>query len=66
MLVFQGSTPITEWISGSKYPEYKLYKKRVGRFLPSFGRGWDEKEMEQLAPKLVEGESKNAGGKKKK
>ena len=66
MLVFQGSTPITEWISGGKYPEYELYKKRVGRFLPKLGGGWNEKEMEQKTPKLVNGESKTEGGKKKK
>lgn len=33
-LVFVGSTPITEYISSSKYPEYKEYRKQVGMFLP--------------------------------
>ena len=67
-LVFQGSTPITEWISGSKYPEYALYKERVGRFLPSLGKGWDEDEMEQLGPKLLEEkkQKKQAANDKKK
>ncbi|KAK3713042.1 hypothetical protein LTR37_008727 [Vermiconidia calcicola] len=63
--VFQGSTPITEWISGGKYPEYSLYKERVGMFLP-FGRGWNEKEMEHEGPKLVEEKKRKEGAKQKK
>lgn len=52
ILVFQGSTPITEWISGGKYPEYRSYQERVGKFLPSIlGAGWNEQEMENLGPK---------------
>ena len=66
LLVFQGSTPITEWVSSSKYPEYKLYQERVGRFLPSFGKGWDEEEMKELAPKAVKEKSNKSGGTKKK
>ena len=59
--VFAGSTPITEWISQGKYPEYKIYKERVGRFLPNLlGKGWDEKEMEVLGPKVAE-EAKKKG-----
>ncbi|CAK1355628.1 hypotheticalsprotein [Cercospora beticola] len=55
LLVFQGSTPLTERISGGKYPEYSLYQKRVGKFLPKLGgNGWDEKEMETLGPKHAE------------
>lgn len=34
--IFQGSTPLTERISAGKYPEYKEYQARVGRFLPRF------------------------------
>lgn len=53
--VFAGSTPLTEGISASKYPEYSVYQKRVGRFLPKiFGKGWDEREMEKLGPKITE------------
>lgn len=33
-LIFFGSTPITEWISEGKYPEYKQYRQQVGMFLP--------------------------------
>ena len=34
LAVFQGSTPITEWITAKKYPLYKEYQKRVSMFLP--------------------------------
>ncbi|OTA23783.1 hypothetical protein BTJ68_13941 [Hortaea werneckii EXF-2000] len=49
MLVFAGSTPLTERISAGKYPDYKVYQQRVGRFIPSlfFGKSWDEAEMEK-------------------
>lgn len=36
LLIFQGSTPLTESISASKYPEYREYQARVGRFIPRF------------------------------
>lgn len=59
LLVFAGSTPLTEYISSGKYPEYKIYQKRVGRFLPKvFGKGWSEDEMKVLGPKVSE-EAKN-------
>ena len=64
LLVFQGSTPITEFISEGKYPEYKFYQQRVGRFLPNLGKGWDESEMEKLAPKLLDEEQKKEDGRK--
>lgn len=34
LLIFQGSTRITESVSASKYPEYSEYQARVGRFIP--------------------------------
>ncbi|KAJ5103799.1 hypothetical protein N7532_004328 [Penicillium argentinense] len=34
MMIFQGSAPLTEGITASKYPEYVEYQARVGRFLP--------------------------------
>jgi len=37
VLLFQGSTWLTELLTSRKYPEYKEYQKRVGRFLPKFG-----------------------------
>ena len=36
LLIFQGSTPLTEAISAGKYPEYAEYQARVGRFIPRF------------------------------
>jgi steroid 5-alpha reductase family enzyme len=59
--VFQGSTPITEAISAGKYPEYRLYQERVGKFLP-LSLGWDEEKMAKEAPKLVEDGKKKEGG----
>lgn len=50
--VFAGSTPLTEGISAGKYPEYKLYRERVGKFVPSlFGKGWNEEEAQRIAKK---------------
>nr|POF17323.1 uncharacterized protein CFP56_65190 [Quercus suber] len=57
--VFFGSTPLTEGISAGKYPEYKIYQQRVGKFAPNlFGKGWSEKEMETLGPKLAQEHSR--------
>ncbi|KAI1469357.1 DUF1295-domain-containing protein [Daldinia caldariorum] len=36
MMIFQGSTWLTELISSGKYPEYKYYQQRVGALIPSF------------------------------
>lgn len=33
--LFQASTWLTELLSAQKYPEYKVYQQRVGKFLPS-------------------------------
>jgi steroid 5-alpha reductase family enzyme len=50
--VFAGSTPLTEGISAGKYPEYKLYQERVGKFLPAFlGKGWIEEDAQRAAKK---------------
>ncbi|MEN2281423.1 DUF1295 domain-containing protein [Algoriphagus sp. SE2] len=38
LILFQGSSNFSEEISASKYPEYKDYQKRVGRFVPKAGR----------------------------
>ena len=35
LILFQASTWFTELISAKKYPEYKEYQRRVGKFLPS-------------------------------
>ncbi|GKZ37021.1 hypothetical protein AbraIFM66950_008313 [Aspergillus brasiliensis] len=34
LLIFQGSVRLTESISAGKYPEYREYQARVGRFIP--------------------------------
>lgn len=34
IILFQGSADFSEGISAGKYPGYKAYQKRVGRFLP--------------------------------
>ncbi|KAF1971921.1 DUF1295-domain-containing protein [Bimuria novae-zelandiae CBS 107.79] len=34
LVLFQGSTWLTELLSAQKYPDYKIYQQRVGRFLP--------------------------------
>jgi len=42
LILFQGSTWLTERITSGKYPEYKAYKERVGQFVPSvLGESWD-------------------------
>jgi len=44
-LLFQGSTPLTEYLSSSKYPAYKQYQKTTSRLIPFFpGRPLDEME----------------------
>lgn len=35
VMLFQGSTILTEAISAGKYPEYADYQKQVGRFFPT-------------------------------
>lgn len=34
LILFQGSSDFSEGISSKKYPEYELYKKTTGRFIP--------------------------------
>ncbi|DAZ95831.1 TPA: hypothetical protein N0F65_008550 [Lagenidium giganteum] len=36
VLLFQGSTEFTEYITARKYPEYKAYQKAVSRLVPWF------------------------------
>ncbi|CAO2653159.1 Nn.00g025700.m01.CDS01 [Neocucurbitaria sp. VM-36] len=37
LILFQASTWLTELLSAGKYPEYKVYQERVGKFLPKAG-----------------------------
>ena len=34
VFLFIGSSTLGEYISSSKYPEYKKYQKQVNRFIP--------------------------------
>lgn len=36
IMLFQGSTWLTELITAGKYPEYKAYQKQTGVLIPSF------------------------------
>jgi len=66
LMVFQGSTPLTERISAGKYPEYKLYQERVGKFVPTpFSKGWNEEEAVKLGPQYVEAAKQKAQKKQK-
>lgn len=38
VILFKGSADFSEEISASKYPAYKEYQKRVGRFIPKWNR----------------------------
>lgn len=65
VLVFVGSTPITEWISAGKYPEYALYRMRVAKFIPRLfgGAKWNEEEMVKRAPEMLQQVKKRDQGK---
>jgi steroid 5-alpha reductase family enzyme len=39
LLLFQQSTDLTEKITAAKYPDYKEYQRRVGRFVPRLMTG---------------------------
>lgn len=47
LILFQSSTWLTEKISARKYPQYKEYQARVGKFMPKIGGGWDDYVEEQ-------------------
>ncbi|GAM89145.1 hypothetical protein ANO11243_071800 [Dothideomycetidae sp. 11243] len=68
LFIFQASTPITEYMSSKKYPEYKLYKERVGRFIPKLGspsfKSSLEKEKKLNEPKAVNTTEKTKQSKK--
>lgn len=38
VLLFQGSTPLTEWITKGKYPRYVEYQRETSRLIPWFAR----------------------------
>ncbi|KKK15772.1 hypothetical protein P175DRAFT_0506651 [Aspergillus ochraceoroseus IBT 24754] len=53
LLIFQGSTRLTENISAGKYPEYKEYQARVGRFIPRFSAAPKYKTTKKKSKKAV-------------
>ena len=38
VILFKSSSDFSEAISSGKYPAYKAYQQRVGRFIPKFGK----------------------------
>ena len=51
LALFQASTWFTELVSRGKYPEYKEYQAKVGRFLPklnSEGPNWNAPQKEEV------------------
>ena len=45
--LFQGSTVLTEKLSATKYPNYKLYQKSVSRFIPSIFSSYSDDSNKQ-------------------
>jgi hypothetical protein len=44
---------LTEYISAGKYPEYKVYQQKVGKFLPSItGSYWNEDAQSSIKSKV--------------
>jgi steroid 5-alpha reductase family enzyme len=55
MILFQASTRLTEQLSAGKYPEYKVYQERVGKFLPKFGtKSMEAPQIEKEKQKVRE------------
>jgi hypothetical protein len=52
ILLFQGSTVLTEGITGGKYPEYTHYRRAVGMFLPTSLHGYEPPTGESK-PKVI-------------
>ncbi|TAQ85890.1 hypothetical protein B7494_g5783 [Chlorociboria aeruginascens] len=63
LILFQASTWFTELISAQKYPEYKEYQQRVGKFLPTLTTTLPGDFSEQKAKPKVEKTNTVAGGK---
>jgi steroid 5-alpha reductase family enzyme len=65
LILFQSSTWLTELLSAGKYPEYKVYQERVGKFLPKLlTRSMDAPKTEKEVAKVQEAKAKAAKGKK--
>jgi hypothetical protein len=58
LILFQASTWFTELITAGKYPEYKEYQLRVGKFIPRLSTGLPGDFGDQKAkPKVVKKKS---------
>ena len=51
VLLFQGSTWLTELITSGKYPEYREYQRQVGMFVPT--SLWTYEAPAPAAPKVI-------------
>ncbi|KAL3964731.1 hypothetical protein VFPBJ_03544 [Purpureocillium lilacinum] len=51
ILLFQGSTWLTELITAGKYPEYPEYQSQVGMFIPTSLRGYSQPPAK--TPKII-------------
>jgi steroid 5-alpha reductase family enzyme len=54
LILFQASTWLTEMISAEKYPEYKIFQQRVGKFLPKGNTKSMEDSPTEKEKRLVE------------
>ncbi|KAL8827024.1 MAG: hypothetical protein Q9191_003435 [Dirinaria sp. TL-2023a] len=54
LVLFQASTWFTETVSAKKYPEYKEYQKRVGKFIPSLNSRWQSDYSDQRRSKVAD------------
>ncbi|KAL2868655.1 DUF1295 domain protein [Aspergillus lucknowensis] len=57
ILLFQGSVRLTEGISAGKYPEYKEYQARVGRFVPRLSVAPRYKSSKKKTKKITQSET---------
>lgn len=59
LILFQASTWFTELLSSQKYPEYEVYQKRVGKFLPKMAtEGMDKMTVAELKAEEKKPEAK--------
>lgn len=64
LILFQASTWFTELISAQKYPEYKEYQSRVGKFIPKMSTDLPGDFSDKKAKPKVEKAPKAVAGKR--
>ena len=64
LILFQASTWFTELVTAGKYPEYKEYQNRVGKFMPRLKTDLPGDFSDQKAKPKVEANSGKAVAKK--